>query len=82
MEKISTNTKQEQEREKLLRKVFSNVSHDLKTPIACIIGSLEVIEHMKETISIKDRDVLINTALTEAHRLDGLVSKMLDTAKP
>ena len=80
MEETPTNS--EQERKKLLRTVFNNVSHDLKTPLACIIGSLEIIERMKETISIKDRDTLVNTALTEAHRLDGFITKMLDTAKP
>ena len=70
------------ERELMLRKVFNVVSHDLKTPLACIIGSLEIIERMQDTISAEDRDTLINSALSQAHKLDGFISEMLEKAKP
>lgn len=70
------------ERELMLRKVFSVISHDLKTPLACIIGSLEIIERIKETISTDDRNALINMAISEAHRLDKFISEMLEKAKP
>lgn len=72
----------EQDRKILLRKVFNVVSHDLKTPLACIIGSLEVIERMKDTLSPEQFDSLIKTALIEAHRLDEIVSEMLEKARP
>jgi len=70
------------EREIMLRKVFSVISHDLKTPLACIIGSLEIIERMNETISDDDRNALISSAISEARRLDGFISEMLEKAKP
>jgi K+-sensing histidine kinase KdpD len=71
----------DEERERLLRKVFSNVSHDLKTPLACIIGSLEIMERLQETLSAKDRKALIHTAITEAHKLENFISDMLSKAK-
>jgi len=71
-----------QEREQLLRKVFSDVAHDLKTPLACIIGSLEIMQRLQETLSPQDREILMQTAITEAHRLDGFISDMLGKAKP
>lgn len=71
----------ERERERIMRIVFNKTSHDLKTPLSCIIGSLEIISQMKEMLSAEQKETLINTALTEARRLDILVSRMLEKAK-
>ncbi len=71
----------EQERELLLRNVLNAVSHDLKTPLACIIGSLEIFERSKDKLSAEKAQVLLNTALKEAYRLDGFISNILDMAK-
>jgi two-component system, OmpR family, sensor histidine kinase KdpD len=72
----------DQERKRLLLAVFNTVSHDLKTPLACILGSLEIMERMKETLGTQDRDVLVHTAIMEARKLDNLISDMLDKAQP
>ncbi|MDE3016491.1 MAG: hypothetical protein KGI29_06180 [Pseudomonadota bacterium] len=71
-----------QERQRLIRAVFNAVSHDLKTPFVSIIGSLEIMERMKETLSTEDRDTLIHTALIEARKIDGVIADMLDKARP
>ncbi len=71
----------EQEREQLHRNILSSVSHDLKTPLACIIGSLEIHERTKEKLSPDKKNILINTALEEAHRLDSFITNILDMAK-
>ncbi len=71
----------EQVREHLHRSVLSAVSHDLKTPLACIIGSLEIYERLKEKLSADEINTLINTARQEAYRLDDLISNILDMAK-
>jgi K+-sensing histidine kinase KdpD len=71
----------EQEREKLHRSVLTSVSHDLKTPLACIIGSLEIYERTKEKLTLEKKNILINTALQEAYRLDSFVTNILDMAK-
>jgi len=72
----------EADRTAMLLRVFSSVAHDLRTPLACIIGSLETLECMKEKLSVVQRDALITTALIQAHQLDGFIAKMLDKAKP
>jgi K+-sensing histidine kinase KdpD len=69
------------ERERLHRQMLSAVSHDLKTPLASIIGSLEVYERMDGRLSEEQRQVLIGVALQEAYRLDNFVTNILDMAK-
>jgi K+-sensing histidine kinase KdpD len=71
----------EQEREKLHRAVLTSVSHDLKTPLSCIIGSLEIYERTKEKLTLDKKNILINTALQEAYRLDSFVTNILDMAR-
>jgi len=70
-----------QEREKLHAMLLSSVSHDLKTPLSCIIGSLEIYQQLKGTLSSEHKDTLINTAIEEARRLDSFVSNILDMSK-
>lgn len=70
-----------QERERLHARLLNSVSHDLKTPLACIIGSLEIYERTKDKLSEEKKSILLNTALQEAHRLDGFISNILDMAK-
>ena len=79
MEALSPNA--EQEREQMLRKVFSNVSHDLKTPLACIIGSLETAEHLQDKLSTENRGILLQMALVEARKLDTMISNIVNAVK-
>ena len=71
----------EQDREFLHRSLLSRVSHDLKTPLACIIGSLEIYERTKEKLSSDKQNILIDTALQEAYRLDSLLTNVLEMAR-
>lgn len=71
----------EQERERTHRGMMSSVSHDLKTPLACIIGALEIYKRTQETLSPENKETLINTALDEAHRLDRFVTSILDATR-
>lgn len=70
-----------QERESMHRKMLSAVSHDLKTPLASIIGSLEVMERMKDRLPPDKQKELQAVALQEAYRLDAFVTNILDMAK-
>jgi two-component system sensor histidine kinase KdpD len=63
------------------RKMLSAVSHDLKTPLASVIGSLEVLERMKDRLSPEKQKELLAVALQEAYRLDAFVTNILDMAK-
>lgn len=71
----------EEERENIHRQMLSTVSHDLKTPLAAIIGSLEVCIRMNETLSKEKRHSLIHLALMESYRLDNFITNILDMAK-
>jgi two-component system sensor histidine kinase KdpD len=71
----------DQERERIHRQMLSSVSHDLKTPLASIIGSLEAYQKVKEKLPPEKLLQLITIALQEAHQLDGFISNILDMAK-
>ena len=68
--------------EQYSRMAFNALSHELNTPLACIIGSLETILRFSATLSAEHRDTLLATALAEAHKLDGAIADLLDQAKP
>jgi K+-sensing histidine kinase KdpD len=65
----------------IYRKVLSSVSHDLKTPLATMIGSLEVYLLMGKRLTEGRKDELINAALSEAHRLDRFITNILDLTR-
>lgn len=68
------------ERELLHRVVLTAVSHDLKVPLANIIGSLETYERTQKKFA-DNQKVLFNTALQEAYRLNGFINNILDMAR-
>jgi len=68
-------------REDLHRKILSTVSHDLKTPLATIIGSLEIYKKMFDKLSPEKRDALIQASLSEAYRLDNFITNILDMTR-
>lgn len=68
-------------REQIHRQTLSAVSHDLKTPLATMIGSLEIYNRMGDRLSDDKKKTLINSALTEAYRLDNFITNILDMAK-
>lgn len=80
-EKKSDATTFEQTREQLHRQMLSAVSHDLKTPLATMIGALEIHTRMDAKLSPEKKATLINSALTEAYRLDNFITNILDMAK-
>jgi two-component system sensor histidine kinase KdpD len=71
----------DEDREQIHRNMLFAVSHDLKTPLSSIIGSLQIYEKMKDRLTPEKKEVLIMTALQEAFRLDNFISNILDMAK-
>jgi K+-sensing histidine kinase KdpD len=68
-------------REQIHRQMLSTVSHDLKTPLATMIGSLEIYNRMEAKLTPEKRKMLIDSALHEAYRLDSFITNILDMAK-
>lgn len=69
-----------QETEKLQAALLNSISHDLRTPLASITGSLS---SLRQNYSLKksERDDLVETALGEAERLNRLVGNLLDMSR-
>lgn len=68
------------EAEKLHTAFLNSVSHDLRTPLASISGSLGSILQ-NPAIAEKNKRVLIETAYEESVRLNQLVGDLLDMAR-
>ncbi|NDF12059.1 MAG: two-component sensor histidine kinase [Proteobacteria bacterium] len=68
----------DQKKAKMYQEILSSVSHDLKTPLATVIGSLEVHDRMKHRLPADKSDELIAAALQEAYRLDSFFTNIID----
>ncbi len=80
-ETVTLSSLADHEREAFHRQILSSVSHDLKTPLASIIGSLEIYERMGSRLSNEQREKLMTVALQEAYRLDNFITNILDMAR-
>lgn len=67
------------EREHLRSMLLSSVSHDLKTPLASIIGSLRMARSLRRKGKLSDENAidLENTAIEEAERLESFINNIL-----
>ncbi len=72
-----------EEREKLRSLILSSISHDLKTPLFSIIGSLNIFKNLsqKNKLTPENSSTLINTALEEAERLSNFISNILEMTR-
>lgn len=69
------------ERERLRSAMLTSVSHDLRTPLASIIGALSSLRSYGERYDKPAREELLATALGEAERLDRFVGNLLDMTR-
>ena len=69
------------EKDKLRTHILSSVSHDLRTPLASIIGSLGL--YLSSSLKLKEAQIkaLIDNAYVEANRLDGFITNILTMTK-
>ncbi len=66
------------ETEKLRSALLTSISHDLRTPLALIIGSLSSLKSYGALYDDKTRDEMLNTGIDEAERLNRYVANLLD----
>ncbi|SDR71650.1 two-component system, OmpR family, sensor histidine kinase KdpD [Halopseudomonas xinjiangensis] len=69
------------EREQLRSALLSSISHDLRTPLATMIGSVSSLIDLADALSRKQRAELLDNTLSEARRLDRYIQKLLDMTR-
>jgi two-component system sensor histidine kinase KdpD len=69
------------ETERLRSALLSSVSHDLRTPLASIIGSTTSLLEYRSLLSLEDRQELLRTVLDEAQRLNRYIQNLLDMTR-
>jgi two-component system sensor histidine kinase KdpD len=71
----------ESETERLRSALLSSVSHDLRTPLASIIGSTTSVLEYHEVLKPDDRRELLQTVVDEAQRLNRYIQNLLDMTR-
>ncbi|MFL5267731.1 MAG: DUF4118 domain-containing protein [Stellaceae bacterium] len=69
------------ETERLRAALLTSISHDLRTPLASIIGTVSSLRSFPEKYGAADREELLATLQEEAERLNRFVSNLLDMTR-
>jgi len=69
------------EAEKLRSALLSSISHDLRTPLASIIGAASSLMNFSDRIDDSGRRELLRTVRDEAERLNRFVGNLLDMTR-
>ncbi|MEO6519804.1 MAG: sensor histidine kinase KdpD [Pseudoxanthomonas sp.] len=69
------------ETERLRSALLSSVSHDLRSPLASMIGSASSLASYSEAMSADDRASLLDTIQLEGERLDRYIQNLLDMTR-
>jgi two-component system sensor histidine kinase KdpD len=71
----------EAEAQKLRTALLSSVSHDLRTPLAGIIGAASTLVDFEASLPEDARKELLGTVLSEGERLDRFVANLIDMTR-
>ena len=69
------------ETEKLRSAMLTSISHDLRTPLASILGSATSLKTYRSTLDEIEQNQLIETIQEEAERLNRFISDLLDMTR-
>lgn len=69
------------ETERLRNALLSSVSHDLRTPLAAIIGAAGSLDLYGDAMGADDRHALLETVRSESERLDRHIQNLLDMTR-
>jgi K+-sensing histidine kinase KdpD len=61
--------------------LLASVGHDLRTPLAGLIVSIETLRSLGDSLAPADRDALMETIELSAERLDELITNLLDMSR-
>jgi two-component system sensor histidine kinase KdpD len=74
-------SRREAERARLRSALLTSVSHDLRTPLASIIGAASTVQELDHSLAETDRADLLDTVIGEARRLNGYIQNLLDMTR-
>jgi two-component system sensor histidine kinase KdpD len=69
------------EADRLRTALLTSISHDLKTPLAGILGASGTLRHYFSSLQDDDRDELLSTIVDESERLNRFIANLLDMTK-
>jgi two-component system sensor histidine kinase KdpD len=69
------------EADRLRSALLTSISHDLKTPLAAIMGAAGTLREFAPALPEQDRADLLSTVLDESERLNRFIANLLDMTK-
>jgi two-component system sensor histidine kinase KdpD len=69
------------ETEQLRSALLTSISHDLRTPLASVLGSATTLKNYRSSLDEAAQDELIGTIQEEAERLNRFIANLLDMTK-
>jgi two-component system sensor histidine kinase KdpD len=69
------------EADRLRSALLTSISHDLKTPLAAILGAAGTLRDYLDSMSVEDRVDLLSTVIDESERLNRFIANLLDMTK-
>ena len=63
------------------KEMIANISHDLRTPMASILGYSEILVNKKSQLSDNEQIKYLNVITSEAKKLNNMVSELFDLSK-
>lgn len=69
------------EADKLRSALLTSLSHDLRTPLAGVMGAVDTLREYFDALSREDREALLATVQDEAERLNRFIANLLDMTR-
>ena len=67
--------------DRLRQALLNSISHDLKTPLASILGAAGALRDLDDALGAADRAELLATVIAESERLNRFIANLLDMTK-
>jgi two-component system, OmpR family, sensor histidine kinase KdpD len=67
--------------ERLRASLLASVSHDLKTPLVTMLGAATSLRDLRDDLSAKDVDELLDSIISESRRLESYIQNLLDMTR-
>jgi len=79
-ERIASRMGDLEQADRLRRELVANVSHDLRTPLACMLGYLDTVLMKEGSLDEAERREYLEIAARHGHRLSSLIGELFELA--